>query len=450
MTEKLICKNKTLGCKWGPLVPVGTSQQLKNSIRGGHVKYCPFNDYGRNNHQSSGASQGNSSQDAPLAKLKRGEQHVEAFIDHELQDDDNFDYPEDEYNFDDPDDEYLDELIMPEENLDNALRRALIDLKPEGLDSKGDLRVIRDEIYWDKVGGEDNDRRFAFGVASSTRLLPFLMYWNFYQRLKFSRDIKDLKIRLGWVRDIQTNQPVTTTLSHSLDIFELLKKLNLSHAEGDIILQLFRSWLKSYNLSMPIPKTCKSVCNNVEKSLICHYESELHYESYDIKTLYPDLPNDHILIKAFEGWFALGVHVDVMAMLSEIISYLNLSDVHTTFMEEVSESGKPVYSEPCSGNLTKQVFDYVKEHYHPEAFPFFLDLNLDDTPTKSMAKETICPYYGRLASVKLLSAAHPIFQLPFLLGFYPVSNVSGGVATKTDNCSITFNAAQSSILCFFY
>jgi hypothetical protein len=67
-----------------------------------------------------------------------------------------------------------------------------------------------------------------------------------------------------------------------------------------------------------------------------------------------------------------------------------------------------------------------------------------------MAKETICPYYGRLASVKLLSAAHPIFQLPFLLGFYPVSNVSGGVATKTDNCSITFNAAQSSILCFFY
>jgi hypothetical protein len=337
---------------------------------------------------------------------------------------------------------------MPE-NVDNALRKALIDLKPEGLDSKEDLVELRNDIFWDKVGGEQNDHRFAFG-ASSTKLFHFQKYWNFYQRIKFSCDVKDLKVRLGWVKDLKTGEPVTTTLKHSIDIYELVQKLDLSHAEGDIILQLFRTWLKRYNLSMPIPKTCKSVCANIEKSLIKHYESELHYEAYNIKTLYPDLPEDHILIKAFEGWFALGVHVDVMAMLTEIISYLNLSDVHTTFMEEVSESGKPVYSEPCSGNLTKQVFDYVKKHYHPGAFPFFLDLNLDDTPTKSMAKETICPYYGRLASVKRLSSAHPIFQLPFLLGFFPVSNVSGGVSTKTDNCSITFNAAQSSILRFFY
>jgi hypothetical protein len=407
----------------------------KNQIRGGHIRNCLY-DEGDSNCQTCSS---NSSRDDPPAKLRK----VVDPTDDEPQDDDNFD----EELWDEEDqDESVD--LVPE-NAINALRKALIDLKPEGLDSNGDLARVRDQIYWDKVGGEENDNRFHFG-ASSTKLFTFQKYWNFYQRIKFSCDVKGLKLRLGWVRDLQTGAPVTTTLGHSMDIFEVVQKLNLSHAEGDIILQLFRTWLKRYNLSMPIPKTCKSVCANIEKSLIKHYESELHYEAYTIKTLYPNLPEDHILIKAFEGWFALGVHVDVMAMLTELISYLNLSDVHTSFMEEVSESGMPVYSEPCSGNLTKQAFDYVKEHYHPDAFPFFLDLNLDDTPTKSMAKETICPYYGKLASVKVLSSAHPIFHLPFLLGFFPVSNVSDGVATRSANCSITFNAAQSSIFCFFY
>jgi hypothetical protein len=406
------------GCTWTKTVSVNTTSQIKNSILGGHIKACSLG--GNNSRKNQLAIQENSSQCDPPAKFRRGEKHVEVYFDEQQVDDDNFD---------DAVDEDFDELAP--EQVDNYLKKALMKLEPNGVDDKEDLVQIRNDIYWEKVSGPENDHRFHFGAS---KLFPVQMYWNFYQRIRFSRDIKDLKIKLGWVRDLITNEPVTATLSHSLDIYELVKKLDLSNATGDIILDLFRSWLKQYNVSLPIPKTCRSVRENVEKSLIGHYESELHYELYNIKDIYPDLPDNHVIIQAFDGWFAIGVHIDVMAMLTEIVSYLNISDVHTAFMEEVSESGKPVYSEPCSGNLTKSVFDFVKKQHGPDAFPFFLDLNLDDTPTKSMAKETICPYYARLASVKVLLSSssamkkNPIFQLPFLLGFFPISNVSGVVA----------------------
>jgi hypothetical protein len=277
----------------------------------------------------------------------------------------------------------------------------------------------------DPAEGQDDNEDNA--ECSSINLTPE-EFWTTIQQRMCTRDLSSLQMKVGWIRDPDNpNLTVPGDRNTSLEIFEIVSRLNLTYAQGDLLLDFLRKLLKRKGLSVPLPVGCRSSCETVGKALLKDYENNVHFIEFTVTDVYPQCTDNHILRKALKDWSCRGAYVEPMVIIAEMIQHLKVSDIHSTFdYKGLDEDGYPlpsrVWGGACSGLLAKKVFEFVSENYSDGAIPFFVDVSLDDTPTKSMANDTCCPLYITIAS--LVRDSDPWFHEPIMLGYLPSFNVS--------------------------
>jgi hypothetical protein len=311
-----------------------------------------------------------------------------------------------------------------------------------------ELRYLINQLYGDDnegaAGHENEDQDDLVGQQStfSGNLLPE-EFWTTFQQKICIRDLSSLPMKVGWIRDPENpNLTVPGDRNTSVEIFEIVSKLNLTYAQGDLLLNFIRKLLKRKGLSVPLPVGCRSSCETVGKALLKDYENNVHFIEFYVADLYPQLAENHILLKALKDWSCRGAYVEPMVIIAEMIQHLKVSDIHSTFdYEGLDADGNPlptrVWGDACSGLLAQKVFEFVSKNYSDGAFPIFVDVSMDDTPTKSMANDTCCPLYIVIAS--LIRGSDPWFREPVMLGYLPSFNVS-----KHHTTSIRFYYKQPS------
>jgi hypothetical protein len=178
---------------------------------------------------------------------------------------------------------------------------------------------------------------------------------------------------------------------------------------------------------VPLPVGCRSSCETVGKALLKDYENNVHFIEFTVADVYPQCADNHRIRKALKYWSCRGAYVEPLVIIAEMFQHLKVSDINSTFnYEGLDDDGNPlpwrVWSDACSGLLAKKVFEYISENYSDGAFPIFVDVSMDDTPTKSMASDTCCPLYIVIAS--LVRDSDPWFRQPIMLGYLPAFNVS--------------------------
>jgi hypothetical protein len=274
-----------------------------------------------------------------------------------------------------------------------------------------------------------DDELLNFRDHSNSGYIAPEEFWNRFQQKLCTRDISSLDVKVGWIRDPDhPNLTVPGDRNTSIEIFEIVSRLNLTYAEGDLLLDFIRKLLKRKGLSVPLPVGCRSSCETVGKALLKDYDKNVHIIEFTVADIYPQLGENHILRKALKNWSCRGAYVEPMVIIAELIQHLKVSDIHSTFdYEGLDADGNPlpsrVWGSACSGLLAKKVFEFVSENYSEGAIALFIDISMDDTPTHSLAtKDTCCPLYFVLAS--LVKGADNWFKQPIMLGYQPSFNVS--------------------------
>jgi hypothetical protein len=290
-----------------------------------------------------------------------------------------------------------------------------------------ELRYLQNLFQEDLAGGEQENEDQE-DHAGQQFMVGSTEFWTTFQHNICTRDLSSLQMKIGWIRDpAHPNLTVPGDRNTSMEIFEIVSRLNLTYAQGDLLLDFIRKLLKRNGVSVPLPVGCRSSCETVGKALLKDYESNVHFIEFTVADVYPQCKANHRIRKALRYWSCRGAYVEPLVIIAEMFQHLKVSDIHSTFnYEGLDDDGNPlpwrVWSNACSGLLAKKVFEYVSENYSDGAIPIFVDVSMDDTPTKSMASDTCCPLYIVVAS--LVRDSDPWFRQPIMLGYLPAFNVS--------------------------
>jgi hypothetical protein len=409
--ETLFCTN--VGCGWRETIPeciTDKDRATRLSKLGGHYKNCRY-DIKKVTALVLSEVIKRKTAEAQFEMRNRNEEMNSSSVQNRSRvgkDRDILDAIDEENN------EMMDEAIVPDD------RYAV------------EMHYLQNIYLEDLAGGQDENedhagQQFIVGSTLSSSLCPEEC-WSTFQHRICTRDLSSLQMKIGWIRDPDhPNLTVPGDRHTSLEIFEIVSRLNLTYAQGDLLLDFIRKLLKRKGVSVPLPVGCRSSCETVGKALLKDYENNVHFIEFTVADVYPQCTANHRIHKALKYWSCRGAYVEPLVIIAEMFQHLKVSDINSTFnYEGLDDDGNPlpwrVWSDACSGLLAKKVFEYISENYSHGAFPIFVDVSLDDTPTKSMASDTCCPLYIVIASLRRDS--DPWFRQPIMLGYLPAFNVS--------------------------